>query len=507
MSQRKTGTILVYLKTILSVAISLIYTPFMLKALGQSEYGSINLASSMVSYLNLIGLGVSASYIRFNMRCRNAHDHEKEMRLNGTYFLMFCTMGFVALLAGTVLTLNIDKIAGSKILPSEYRTIQILMAICVLNIALAFPGSIFRMMLNAYERFAVIHIVELAASVLQPGVGFLLLLMGYKSVALQSVVVALNFAQIAINAYYALRILKLRFSFKGICIGDFREIFTFSAFIFINQIVNTINWNVDNYLTAFFIGTAGTAVYAFGYQFINYYMTLSTSISNVFAPAINKLVLNDDKANLNDCFVRIGRIQFLLLAFVWAIFVVIGKDFVILFSGGEEYLESYYIAVILMGATLIPLSQNLGIEVQRAMNKHKFRSILYLSIAIGNLLISIPLCKWLGAFGCAVGTAMGQIVGNVIIMNIYYIKQIGLDIKAYYKSILGLFPALAVSFAVCFTVHRCVVFELTKYSFFLEGVLCVFVFAMILWLFGMNKYEKDLVKTTVLPLFNKKSEN
>ena len=39
MSQRKLGTILSYLNIFLSNTISLIYTPYMLRMLGQSEYG------------------------------------------------------------------------------------------------------------------------------------------------------------------------------------------------------------------------------------------------------------------------------------------------------------------------------------------------------------------------------------------------------------------------------------------------------------------------------------
>ena len=48
---------------------------------------------------------------------------------------------------------------------------------------------------------------------------------------------------------------------------------------------------------------------------------------------------------------------------------------------------------------IVPLSQNIGISIIQAMNKHKFRSIVYLAIAILNIIISIPLAKQYAGIG------------------------------------------------------------------------------------------------------------
>ena len=64
------------------------------------------------------------------------------------------------------------------------------------------------------------------------------------------------------------------------------------------------------------------------------------------------------------------------------------------------------IVLLLIIPGMVPLTQNLGIEMQRAQNLHKYRSIIYGAMAIGNLAISIWLCQYLGAIGCAIGTAI-----------------------------------------------------------------------------------------------------
>ena len=50
-NQLKAGVILSYVQLILGNIISIIYTPIMLRILGQNEYGLYNLASSTISYL------------------------------------------------------------------------------------------------------------------------------------------------------------------------------------------------------------------------------------------------------------------------------------------------------------------------------------------------------------------------------------------------------------------------------------------------------------------------
>ncbi|MDD4817135.1 MAG: oligosaccharide flippase family protein [Victivallaceae bacterium] len=507
MNQKKIGATLVYLRTVISVAISLVYTPYMLRVLGRSEYGAIQLAGSMISYLNLIGLGVSASYIRFNIQSRKDGDKNREYELNGAYFSIFLIMGFLALIGGLILVWYANDIMGSKISADEYELLKKLMLICVVNLTISFPGSIFRMMLNAYEKFFFIHVIETITAILSPALCFILLFSGYRSISLMLIALVSNVIQIAANATYALKKLHLKIIFKRHKLIYYREILVFSGFIFINQIVNTINWNVDSYLTALFIGTAGTAIYAFGYQFENYFITLSTAISNVFAPQVNNLVVHHDQEGINECFCRIGRLQAILLLFVLGVYLVIGKQFVVLFAG-ENYLTSFYISAILMGATVIPLSQNLGIEIQRAMNKHQFRSFLYLTIAIVNIIISIPLCKSYGVIGCVVGTAIGQVVGNTIIMNFYYKYKIKINVNRYFREVAKVLPSIGGSLLICFLLEQFWDGQERILQLFLRGsesglmrvggflvlgVAVSAIFAVNIWCFCLNRYEKDII--------------
>ena len=141
---------------------------------------------------------------------------------------------------------------------------------------------------------------------------------------------------------------------------------------------------------------------------------------------------------------------------------------------------------------MIPLIQNIGIEVQRSVNKHQFRSVVYLLMAIVNTLISIPLAKLYGPAGAALGTAVSLIVANGFIMNFYYQKALGMNMASFWKSILSLARGLIlpVIFGI-FIMMRITFHGLVDFALWV--VLYTIVYSVSFWLFGMNKTEKQMV--------------
>ena len=86
--------------------VAVLYTPLMLRLLGQAEYGLYSLVSSIVSYLTLLSFGFAGAYMRFYARFRVADDRDGVRRLNGIFFTVFATMGLVAAAGGTLLSAN-----------------------------------------------------------------------------------------------------------------------------------------------------------------------------------------------------------------------------------------------------------------------------------------------------------------------------------------------------------------------------------------------------------------
>lgn len=492
LNQLKAGAALSYISMGLGYLVSIIYTPIMLRLLGQSEYGLYNLVASVVAYLGVLNFGFGSAYMRYYSRYKVQDDREKIATLNGMFLIIFSVIGLIAVIAGTVLAMNTEVIFGSELTSTELSRAKVLMMILVLNLSISFPNIVFTSHITANEKFVFQKLVQMIGTVANPFVVLPLLILGYGSVGMVIATTFLNITIEVINAVYCINKLKMKFSFRDFDFKLMREMTVFSSFIFINLLIDQINWNVDKFILGRSHGTVSVAVYGLAAQLNTYYLSISTTISSVFIPRVHRLVnKSDNNSELTKLFTRIGRIQFIMLSLISSGLIFFGRPFINLWAG-KSYDGSYPIVLILIIPVTIPLIQNIGIEIQRAKNMHQFRSWVYFFIALINLALSIPLAKMYGGIGAAVGTAIALIVGNGLIMNWYNHVKVGLDMKLFWKQIMNFIPALIVPITLGILISN-VINLYTLRNFLGFGIIYVVIFCISMWVFGMNQYEKDLL--------------
>ena len=167
-NQRKAGSILSYVYIFLSNTVSLIYTPFFLSMLGQTEYGLIATANSITSYLSLLSMGIGGSYIRFNAKVKATGDKEKEYEVNGVFQTIYLTIAAITLVVGAILVLLSPYIFQAKYTENDLFKIKCIMICMVLQFAVTFIFNTTMMAIQAYEKFIFIRVCLLVACVFQP---------------------------------------------------------------------------------------------------------------------------------------------------------------------------------------------------------------------------------------------------------------------------------------------------------------------------------------------------
>ena len=496
-NQIKMGAILSYAQMALSVIVGLVQAPILIRTLGQSEYGLYNTVVSTLQMFSFLSLGFNASYIRYYAKYKKEGNVDAISRLNGLFLIIFSIIGLIALGCGLFLTFNLNLVFSKGLTAGEYAIAKTLMSIMTISFTLSFPMSVFQSIISAHERFVFLKLAGMIKTVLSPLIIIPILLIGYKSIALATITVSISVFVDLLYLIYVLFVLKQKFYFRNFEKGLFKSLFAFSSFIAINIIIDQINWNIDKVLLGRFNGTGAVAVYTVGYLIYQYYMMFSTSISGVFTPRIHKIVQNTkedlprQQAELTSLFIKVGRIQFIILLLVATGFIFFGQSF-ISFWAGEGYEDSYYVALLLVVPTTIPLIQNIGIEVQRALNKHQFRSIIYGIMALINIVLTIFLCQLYGAIGATIGTAISMILANGIVMNIYYQKACKINIILFWKNILrasvGLILPLIAGVLMYMFFDLFVLWKLLVCIIAYTAIYCVS-----MWFIGMNEYEKGLL--------------
>ena len=499
-NQLKAGAVLSYVSMGLGYLVSMIFTPIMIRLLGQNDYGLYNLVSSVVSYLSVLNFGFGSAYIRYYSLYKVNEDKENIAKLNGMFLIIYFILGLVAVLAGILLAINTDLIFGAKLSTSELKKAKVLLIILVINLSISFPNIVFNSFIIANEKFIFQNMMQMIKILGNPFLVLPALLIGYGSVGMVIATTILNAIVEIINAIYCIKKLNMNFMFSNFDIRLMKEMTIFSSYIFINLVIDQINWNVDKFVLGRFHGTVSVAIYGVASQLNNYYIAISTAISNVFIPRVHKMVVSsEDNIELTKLFTKIGRVQLIILALISSGLIFFGKPFINLWAG-NNYKESYPIALLLILPVTVPLIQNIGIEIQRAKNLHKFRSLVYFFIALANLTVSIPLASKYGGIGAALGTALSLIIGNGFVMNWYYKEKVGLDIKYFWKQILRITPAfippLLFGILIINYINQ---YKLLNFIGF--GILYVIIYCLSMFFLGMNTYEKELIIKPIRKLF------
>jgi len=505
--QIRWGIILQYVQLFLDIIIHLVYMHYVIRILGQSEYGLYNFSSSIISYLSLFSLGIGSAYLRFYARYKVKNDENGIAKLNGLYLILFLIMGAVALISGLLLSFNVKILFNETYTEAQLHTAKILMLFLTINIFWSFVVSVFNSYITSQEKFIWHKIVMIVKTILSPALCIVALLMGHGSIGLVVCTTIVTALIDITNIVYCLAKLKIKFKFGKIEKSLFKEIFVFSLFIAINQIVDQINWQADKVILGKILNASVVAVYAVAATINTVYLQFSTAVSHVFVPKVNMIVQKNEPNvdnQLTDLMIKVGRIQFFMIMLILTGFIFFGKYFINLWAG-SDYKEAYYITLCLIVPVTIALIQNLGIEVQRAKNQHKFRSIVYLIMAILNIGISIGFCYLWGAIGVALGTTIALIVANGFIMNIYYHKVLKLDMLKFWKSILQ--ASLAMLIPVAFGVLLTIFYSFANiYVYLLLIVVYTIIYAISVYFVGLNRKEKRYINVTISRLFKRKNK-
>lgn len=494
--QIKVGVVLQYLQMGLSILISLIYTPFMLRILGQSEYGLYNLSSSVISYLSLLSLGFGASYVRYYY-LKKKSDPDGIKYLNGLYLFVFICIGIIALISGLFLSFNVSIFFNETYTEGDKEIAKVLMLFLTGNLAISFPMSLFVSYITAQEKFIFNKLINMGKTILSPALSIIALFMGYGSIGLVAITSIVNLIVDIFNIFFCFKKLKMKISFKKLDFRLAKDIFVFSIFIAINQIIDQINWQTDKLVLAKIVSSAAVSIYGIGSVINTLYISFSTAISSLFSPKVNMIWTDKEKTTekkneeLSYLFAKVGNLQFIVLMLALTGFIFFGKPFIQLWAG-EDYSDSYYIALFLITPATLSLITNLGIEIRRCKNKHKIISLVMLGTAILNLGLTIPFTLMWSYFGAAFATTISLVV-NFIIICIFNIKILKINYLFFLSKVTrtSVFLIIPVALGI-----MCCVFlpAINNWlMFFIYGICYTTIYVISFYLLGLTRPERETI--------------
>ncbi len=492
MNQLKAGAALNYIVIILNIAVGLLYTPYMLRMMGQSEYGLYSLVASVIAYLTVLDLGLGNAVIRYTAKFKAEGKTKEQYEMFGMFLILYSVISLVALIGGIGLYLNVDTMFGSTMTEVELSRASIMMLILIFNLVFTFPMSIFGSIMSAYEQFVFPRVINIFRIILNTAIMIALLEMGYKAVAMVILQTLFNVTTLIINFLYCKYKLQIKIHFAKFKWGFLSEVAVYSFWIFLNVIMDKVYWSTGQFILGIVSGTAAIAVFAVAIQLHAMYTQFSTAISSVFLPKVTGMVvLRNDNTEISNLFIKTGRIQNIIMSMILFGFLTFGRSFIELWAG-SEYCDAYIITCLFFISLYIPLIQNLGITILQARNQMKFRSLLYIAIAAVALILQYYFAKLWGGIGCAIAISGALFIGQGIIMNVYYHVRQGINIKRFWMEItkMNIVPFI-LSLCFFYVMYDTIIDSWLEFSLWI----CIYalMYFVLLYKLSMNQYERLLI--------------
>ncbi|MDO4921930.1 MAG: oligosaccharide flippase family protein [Phascolarctobacterium sp.] len=433
MNERKKGILLSYLNIVLHAVVGFAYVPLLLHYIGKSEYGLYQLIGSFIAYFSIMDFGLSTAVVRFYTKYKALRDSAGMENVLALAARAYALIAILLAALGWLFYANIAALFSASMSATEISTAKRLFVLLLVNIILTVSTMVFRSVINAHERFLFLKGLETVQLLLQPLLVALIVQKYPGALTVAAVQTALNIGLIAARAYYCFAKLGVKIKFHywdGELFADFKKL---ALSVFVVTLIDQVFFKTNQVILGIMAGTSAVAVYSIASLIYMNYMALSLAISGVYLPHITEMVARREPVRqLTQLFIKVGRWQFYLLALVATGFIIFGRQFIEIWAG-KGFEDAYWITLLIIIPFTVDLIQNIGLSIMQAQNRYDFRAKVFCVMGIFNLCLAFMLVKKYGGIGCAFATGLALFLANGAVMNVYYLKVIGLDIKRFWQ--------------------------------------------------------------------------
>ena len=167
-TELKAGVLLSYVNLAIGMIIPLIYTPIMLRLLGQAEYGLYSLSNSVISYLSLLTFGLGGAILRYLTKARTLGGKDALEHTVGLFVAVYGVIAVVSFAVGVCLTRFTGTFFEKGLTNWETQRLNVLIIIMSLNAAVSLLCVPYSSLIICYERYVFRRIIEIIGTIAGP---------------------------------------------------------------------------------------------------------------------------------------------------------------------------------------------------------------------------------------------------------------------------------------------------------------------------------------------------
>lgn len=407
----KIGAIIAYLTIAINIVSGLLYTPWLVEQIGASDYGLYTLANSLIN-LFLFDFGLSAATSRFVSKYLAEGRQDKVDRILGAIYKLYFIIDAIICVILIVVSIFLEQIY-TNLTPIEIQRLRVVFIISAVFAVINFPCVTFTGILNAYEKFITLKIADALYRIFSVLITVIALVCNGGLYALVCVHVIVGVLTLAFKFYVIKSKTPIRVNFSYKEKGMFGDLLGFSLWVTISTLAQRLIFGITPSILGIVSSTTAIAIFGIVSVMENYIHLVTTALNGMFMPRISRIFTEESYiSKLNRLIIKVGRFQFALHGLIVTGFLLVGKDFILLWLD-ESYSIAYYGILLVTVPNLFYYSLQIANTAMMIKNYVKIQAITNVAVGILNVILAFIWSKHHGVLGACAAIFVAYNIRNV----------------------------------------------------------------------------------------------
>jgi len=420
---------------VVTAAIAFFMSPFLVHNLGKEQYGIWALVFSIVAYMDFFDAGMKQSLARYMPKYYAVGDYPKLNQVINSSLLIYGITGTLVMIATLVIAFFFIDIfnVSAALMP--------IMRLTLIIIGLNHACYFFFLTLTAlgpFHRYDILNATNITRNILRAVVIVYFVRLGHGLVAVALITLIASLATFIVKRVIQQRLVpQIEIGIRHVSKKCIRELYQYGAISFAIVMSWVVIFNTDNIIIGAFLTAEAVTYYSIAGIIISYLRASISAIGVPLVPAISHLDATSRSDEIAELYGKMTGYLYYLTTSVCVITLFFGGPFIHLWMGPgfERTIDILYILII---PAAIYLPQVMGNSVLLGIGKHK--ALLYVlgGEAVGNIVLSIILVRYLGIYGVALGTVIPQLIIYIFVYPYVFHRVIRRRVRPFYVKNAGM---------------------------------------------------------------------
>lgn len=503
--QIRIGMILSYLTIAVGIVTGLVYTPWMLSILGDSDYGIYTIANSVISIF-LLDFGLSVAVTRFTARYIEKEDYSSLRMfygvINKLYFFINCFI-FVCFAAMYFLIPFLYQALTTE----EIEKLRIVFIMLAAYSIISFQFIPLDGILSAFEEFIAFKACTLLVKLLTVIVTAIFLFYGFGLYSIVACHIVFGLLGIAFKKLYILGKLKITPSYRSKRTVSYKELGSFAGWITVIQLGDRLFLSIIPTLLGAVSGSFEVTVFGLAVTLESFIFSIVNVANSVFFPKVSRTYNSDDEelTSTNNLMIKVGKFQTFISGLIICGFVGLGQPFVTLWSG-SNYLSAYIVTLLIIIPVCIEQSQGVPLLVLQVTGRLKEIAVSTIICGIINIGLALSLGYYYGALGAAIALCISKTI-KIIYSNFVFVKKGKMKMLNVYKKVyLRFMPSFVLVIVSGLLIAK--FFQITSFVYLICFALALTIeYTVVNWFLALTKKERKEMMSMIRNKFKKREKD